>query len=233
MADLWESRHEAAIRSGGVSSTPIYRMVVSAAVQFKPDASSVLDFGTGRGRFIATLRQVYPEARICGADIMERPKDLPDDVDWLRGDLNVGLPVGDAQFDLISAVEVIEHLENPRHVMRELFRMLRPGGIAILSTPNTHSIRSLLTFAARGHHAQFDDSNYPAHITQLSEVDFERAGAEAGFQRRAFIYSGSGTIPKFLHSFWQALSIIGGHLKGRRFSDNFGVVLHKPELREG
>lgn len=228
MDEMWGNRLQAAICSGGVSSAPIYGMATSAIMRFKPDADAILDFGSGAGKFAGCLRQLFPRSEIWGADIMDRPEGIPPDISWQRGDLNHRLPIEDGRFDLISAIEVIEHLENPRHVLRELFRLLRPGGIALLTTPNTGSLRSLITFAVRGHHAQFDDSNYPAHITPLSETDFARAGTEAGFERLAFIYSDSGCIPKLLRYRWQEIPVIGPHLGGRRFSDNFGVVLRKP-----
>ena len=128
---------------------------------------------------------------------------------------------------MIFAVEVIEHLENPRQMMRDIARMLRPGGVAVMTTPNTGSIRSLITFAVRGHHAQFDDSNYPAHITPIAEIDFARIGQEAGLQLERLFYTDRGAIPKLLSRQWQDVPVLGERLRGKRFSDNFGAVLRK------
>lgn len=221
-------RLEAAKLSGGISNSDIYSAALAAARASKPDAKSILDFGSGVGVFLDPLIAAFPEAEIAGADILERSATVPRSAQWYTGDLNDRLPIADGAFDLISAIEVIEHLENPRHVLREIYRMLRPGGIAIMTTPNTGSIRSLLTFVVRGHHANFDDTNYPAHITQVTETDFKRAGTEAGFGAPDFFYTDVGSVPKFLDLKWQRLPIAGEKLKGKLFSDNLGVILQKP-----
>ena len=200
---------------------------LAAALSAKPAAQRVLDYGSGVGNLLPILAAHYPEAGLAAADIMDKPEGLPVGVQWHRGDLNQELPIPDASFDLIFAVEVIEHLENPRHVLREIFRLLEPGGVAILTTPNTRSIRSLLTFVMRGHFAAFDDFNYPAHITPMTTLDFERAGMEAGFPSPQIFYTDLGNIPKFLRVKWQSLPVFGKFLKGRRYSDNFGTIYVK------
>jgi SAM-dependent methyltransferase len=57
-------------------------------------------------------------------------------------DLNLPLPIADAAFDCAVLQEVIEHLENPAHVVREFSRILRPGGLWVLTTPNASNVRS-------------------------------------------------------------------------------------------
>ena len=42
----------------------------------------------------------------------------------------------DKSFDVVTATEVIEHLENPRLFLRDINRVLKPGGLCVLSTPN-------------------------------------------------------------------------------------------------
>jgi ubiquinone/menaquinone biosynthesis C-methylase UbiE len=46
------------------------------------------------------------------------------------------LPFADAVFDYISSHEVIEHIEDPAVALHELFRVLKPGGVAAIATPN-------------------------------------------------------------------------------------------------
>jgi 2-polyprenyl-3-methyl-5-hydroxy-6-metoxy-1,4-benzoquinol methylase len=224
----FETRMKAALESGGISSSAIYRTALAAASAAISAPVTVLDHGSGIGGLLKLLREVFPGAALHATDIMERPEGLSADVTWHRSDLNNDTPIADETFDLICAIEVIEHLENPRHMLREIARMLKPGGFAVVSTPNTCSIKSIMTFAAHGHHAQFDDENYPAHIMPVSAVDIERISAENGLVRQCFFYTDSGTIPKLLHTRWQELPVIGRYFKGQRFSDNYGAVLHKP-----
>lgn len=228
--DIEQSRLAAAMQSGGVSSSVIYQAILDAARDACPSPTAVLDFGSGTGQLLPQLAATFRGATLHAVDIMDRPADLPVSVTWHKSDLNDETTIAAQSFDMIVAAEVIEHLENPRQMIREIARLLTRGGVAILSTPNTGSIRSLITFAARGHHAQFDDTNYPAHITPVSDVDFARMAQEAGLRLERFFFTNSGTIPKLLSHRWQRVPVIGSRFQGKRFSDNFGVVLRKPAI---
>lgn len=226
--DTYDKRLSAALRSGGVSHSDIYFAAIKAVQAARPDAQRILDFGSGTGNLLPMLSALFPDAALFAADIVDRPREISQAVEWYECDLNAALPIPNGMFDLICAIEVIEHLENPRHVLREVFRLLEPGGVAVLTTPNTGSIRSLVTLAFRGHHTLFDDLNYPAHIMPMSEIDFVRAGTEAGFQTPQFFYTNVGSIPKLLRFKWQQVPIFGTAFKGRKFSDNIGAVFVKP-----
>lgn len=52
-------------------------------------------------------------------------------------DFEKKLPFGDASFDLVWSTDVIEHLENPAAVIQEIKRILKPKGLAIISTNNS------------------------------------------------------------------------------------------------
>lgn len=67
-------------------------------------------------------------------------------------DLRQPLPYDDASFDVLLLVEVIEHLENHRLALTELTRILRPGGVLILTTPNIMRLSSRLHFFLSGYH---------------------------------------------------------------------------------
>ena len=225
---LEQRRITAANFSGGVSSGPIHEKALKAAAQSISTPRTILDFGSGQGRFLSFLATAFPDAELHAADIVPFPAGMPATVKWHRGDLNLPLPIDEGTFDLICAIEVIEHLENPRAMMREMARLLRVGGRVVITTPNTQSLRSLLNFGLRGHHAFFDDANYPAHIMPLALIDIERAAKEAGLVSDGPFYTDDGMIPKFVPRRWQTLPWIGRRLKGRLFSDNFGIVLRKP-----
>jgi 2-polyprenyl-3-methyl-5-hydroxy-6-metoxy-1,4-benzoquinol methylase len=166
--------------------------------------------------------------QIGGVDLLPRPEDLPDGISWQCQDLNENCALSAASFDVVIAAEVIEHLENPRQVAREWYRLLKPGGTVVLSTPNNESLRSLLAFVVRGHFAEFGDSCYPAHITALLRKDLMRILGEAGFSGVRFEFTDSGALPKLTAATWQQVSF--GLLKGRRFSDNVIAIARKSEL---
>lgn len=220
-----EARRFAALASGGYSHDVIYKAALS---NFSGRAQGrILDYGAGVGHFTALLSKVFPEARVMGADIMERPAGAPAAVDWVQGDLNADLPLEPGLFDAIFSLEVIEHLENPRHMFREIHRLLRPGGVAVVTTPNIRSLRSLVSFALKGCFGQFDDTNYPAHITPISPLDMERAAQEAGLTRTRSFFTDLGKMPRLVTRNWQELPLLGPSLTGLFFSDTVGMEFAK------
>src|SRR3954469_5033062 len=59
--------------------------------------------------------------------------------DCLKVDANQRLPFDDAAFDLVWCSEVIEHLEDPAFALNELRRVTKPGGLLLLTTPNSYA----------------------------------------------------------------------------------------------
>src|SRR5438876_1896407 len=61
------------------------------------------------------------------------------------------LPYDDASFDVVLLIGVLEHLENHRIALGELARVLRPGGLLILTTPNIMRLNSRFHFFLSGY----------------------------------------------------------------------------------
>src|ERR1017187_5141962 len=147
-------RLAASEQSAGTSDDAIYLMIERRLEELGA-SGDVLDFGAGTGRLARRLREAGRYRSVSGADLFPPAADLPTDLRWIEGDLNDGLPIPPASFDFVVAAEVIEHLENPRAVCRELHRLLRPGGHVLLSTPNNESWRSVVALVLRGHFVAF------------------------------------------------------------------------------
>jgi 2-polyprenyl-3-methyl-5-hydroxy-6-metoxy-1,4-benzoquinol methylase len=64
--------------------------------------------------------------------------------------LDAPFPWPDQSFDAVISTEGIEHLENHFSFLREVHRILKPGGLLILTTPNTVALRSRLRFLGSG-----------------------------------------------------------------------------------
>jgi 2-polyprenyl-3-methyl-5-hydroxy-6-metoxy-1,4-benzoquinol methylase len=189
-------------------------------------AGRVLDYGAGIGQLTRRLLARKRFDRVTAADILPAPVDLEGCVEWIGLDLNELMTGRDGAFDVVIAAEVIEHLENPRLMMREIFRILSPGGTAIITAPNNESWRSLLALLIRGHYVAFGDASYPAHITPLLRRDLTRVFWEAQFPTPEFHFTNEGGIPGKPVITWQQVSL--GLLRGIRFSDNVLAVAKKP-----
>jgi 2-polyprenyl-3-methyl-5-hydroxy-6-metoxy-1,4-benzoquinol methylase len=212
-----ERRHRAAEASGGISSEVIYDRIIEVIQEYDLKGRA-LDYGAGVGNLTSRLLALGRFQQIEAADILPLPQNLPTAISWQHLDLNDADALPAASFDAVVAAEVIEHLENPRQVAREWFRILKPGGTLILSTPNNESIRSL--------HVAFLDSCYPAHITALLRKDLQRILTEAGFSDVRFHFTNSGGLPKLPAITWQQVSF--NLLKGGRFSDNLIATARVP-----
>ena len=89
------------------------------------------------------------------------------------------------KYDIILAVEVIEHLENPFHFMRMMHRHLKPNGIIILTTPNVDSFFDRLWFLFKGYPFYFGQSgiiNSGGHITMCPVWLLKHIAKEQSFE---------------------------------------------------
>src|SRR5262249_38402402 len=167
--DLAQFRILAANLSGGTSNSEIKQMVMEI-ITAQGIKGRVLDFGAGKGELIKLLSCV-DGIEPHGVDIMKRPEDIPSAVSWRQQDLNDELSFAPDWFDAGVCSEVVEDVEKPRFVFRNLFAGLRPGGKLVLTMGNQENVRSFLTLIFRGHFASFQEQGYPAHITALLRTD--------------------------------------------------------------
>lgn len=209
-------------QSLGASGEAIYRMVAETVAARHRGGGTLVDVGCGSGRLWTFLRDRFE--RYVGVDAV-RYDGFPADGEFVPADLDSGqLPVEPGSADVAVAVETVEHLENPRALMRALVRLARPGGWVLVTTPNQLSLLSRATLLARGEHNAFRDGSYPAHITALLEVDLRRMAAECGLAEVEVRYSGSGRLvltgahyPRWMSRLWP-----------RGLSDNVLLAGRKP-----
>lgn len=220
-------RQNAAQASGGTSCEYIYDMFERVLRTHRP-VGKILDFGAGIGGLSRRLVGMRMFESVDCVDIMPAPEGLDRAVGWHSQDLNEPTGFACGSFEVIVSAEVVEHLENPRAVVREWFRLLKPEGLLLFSTPNNESVRSILALVCRGHYASFGDASYPAHITPLLRKDIDRILREAGFCEPFYFYTDYGIIPRLKQISWQRVSC--GLLCGMRFSDNFLAVARKSGL---
>lgn len=222
-SELEASRRKIADSSGGTSSAPLRRSVIEIARKLDL-RGEIADVGAGKGDLIPLLEGVNRFSAITGFDLMARPSDLPSSVEWCEADLNQPLPCAPESFDVVVSLGVIEYLENPFAFARELHRVLRPGGTAIVTTPNNESWRALTSLVIQGHFAAFSPLGSNLNLTALVRSDLNKALRAAGFRSVNFTWTGKGMIPKLPLS-WQAVS--GGLLRGMRYSDDLVVTCRK------
>lgn len=146
----------------------IHTPVIAAIRRLKPHLdTSILDLGCGSGALLYRLSEEYGYTQTIGADI-----DLPGCVHklnkFIRCDMDEpSLPLAEHSVGLIVATEVIEHVMNISAFLKEIKRVLSPGGYVILTTPNVHSVEARLRYLLTSRLRQFDFRGDPTHVTPV------------------------------------------------------------------
>jgi SAM-dependent methyltransferase/uncharacterized protein YndB with AHSA1/START domain len=143
-----------------------------------------LDVPCGAGLASEALRRLG--FQVTAADLDERAFAASREIAFEKLDLDLPLPFADASFELVHCGDGIEHSERPMGVLRELARVLSPGGTLVLTTPNYLSLERRLRFLLSGSLAkplpreQAPDGRGHDHVSPLTLPQIgwmaERAG---------------------------------------------------------
>lgn len=108
---------------------------------------AVLDVGTGSGDLAHMLAEMGYDVQ--AVDIRPERCRFPE-ISVQQCDVTEGLPFPDETFDLVTATELIEHLEDPFKAVREFNRVLKPDGLLVLTTPSYGHIEPRIGYLFTG-----------------------------------------------------------------------------------
>jgi len=164
----------------------ILRPIQDKVIFELPENALLLDVGCGPGNFLQKVIYFRNDIKLFACDIIDViSPELKPLINFNIVDLNNDkLPYNDSMFDLIVCIHVIEHLENPLILMRELYRILKNGGKLIVETPSIRSIfiPSILPnwFVDNATLNFYDD---PTHIRPYSRKSLLRMARMSDFNR--------------------------------------------------
>jgi SAM-dependent methyltransferase len=139
-----------------------------------PQGSRVLDAGCGRSLF-TEIRKHWPFMIVAADvdhDLLRARRAVFPDVHWAVAPAHP-LAFADRSFDAVFAGELIEHLADPRAALAEFRRVLRPGGLLVLTTPNRRRLANLVDGSDRPYS--------PDHLSELSYDEVDSLLREEGF----------------------------------------------------
>ena len=114
----------------------------------RPAAPRVMDLGCGTGDSVDLFRRLDPAVRWVGVDVERSPEvdeRVRDDAELVTFD-GVNLPFEDHSFDLVYCKQVLEHVRHPHPLIRDVGRVLGPGGWFVGSTSQLEAFHSRSTF---------------------------------------------------------------------------------------
>lgn len=153
------------------------------------EGNRILDVGCGDGTFSHYIKNKF--RRLYGAEIAKEAAHIAQKqgVFTTITDLNSSLSYKVNTFDAVTCLDVIEHLPDPRLLLAEIHRVLRPDGKLVLTTPNFRYFRNLnkLIFKGVFPHTTPDDFAWRGvHLNYFTRRDLKNLLGKAGFVRMRF-----------------------------------------------
>lgn len=157
-----------------------------------PKDADILELASGTGFFLKRLMRLgYRRLTSVERDLNTfRLKEITP----MTLDLNTRFSQSfEKKFDVIIAIEIIEHLNSPWEFLNEINKLLKPGGTLILSTPNVSFWLSRLQFLINGYPKYFSDFDFKEqrHITPIFDHHMKIALHECGFTLDKHFSTGS------------------------------------------
>ncbi|MBP9760296.1 MAG: methyltransferase domain-containing protein [Candidatus Pacebacteria bacterium] len=133
----------------GVLDKVIWAMRTAQVRRHLPtQVETMVDLGCGhRAPLLHKLLTCGMAQRGIGVDLAPTPTPPHPAIELIQGDLNEPIDIPDIHVDVVFSLAVIEHLTKPAIHAREAYRILKPGGVLLLTTPSPRG-KPLLEFLA-------------------------------------------------------------------------------------
>jgi SAM-dependent methyltransferase len=165
-----------------------------------PQPETTLDYGCGEGRYLPVLREAFPSTRLHGCDVSQVAVDHASrahpQVSFEVMSSEVA-PFADESFAMVLSIEVLEHVGDVRKACKEIGRVLRPGGWAVITTPcaNPWSLEWLQNRLRGGFQATPDGygrfaTDEPGHLRRLRSEDLRALLDDGGLDVVDFFFRG-------------------------------------------
>ncbi len=135
-----------------------------------------IDVGCGAGSLLRAVARAG--WRVEGSEVSAAPVELlrGEGFDVMLGDV-IELELEHGAYDVVSLVEVIEHVPDPRALIRRAAELLRPGGVLFMTTPHGRGL------SARALGLRWSAVSPPEHLQLFSRAGMATALADSGFAR--------------------------------------------------
>lgn len=149
-----------------------YRKEIALIRKLLPQAFDILDVGPAGGNFLNAIRPYA--GRVSGLDIVRfRNLRLSEDGEFIAGALeDDALAWSNRPYDVVTAFDVFEHFFEPGKALRNLAKLVRPGGYLVVGTGNRDAVERV---------DRWDYMSAPVHMICWSKRALECNAASVGF----------------------------------------------------
>lgn len=150
--------------------------------------TALLDIGCGKNPWFFYLNdRKLKNVEITGIDL-ETPKfeTKPPNVEFINAEIKNTLSFKDNEFDLITILAVLEHLDEPEKIIKEIYRILKPNGVLILTTPSKFA-KPILEFLAFKLHL-IDEDSIASHKNYFDKKILRNILLKTGFTIKKINY---------------------------------------------
>ncbi len=184
--------------------------------RYIPNHSKVLDIGCGNGRSLLLLKK-FGDFELHGTELPGKSASRAKQIDEIRLKLgNIDFDeYPENYFDAVTMYQVFEHLDKPHKTLDVIDRIIKPGGVLILSFPNIKSFQSRL-FKGRWFHL-----DPPRHLFLFKPDDFSELMKNRNYvelKRKYFSaeQNSFGWIQSILNCFYSKRELLYERLKGNK-----------------
>lgn len=156
----------------------------------------LLDIGCGRGKFLQVAREAG--WKVTG---LEPAKEHADYASRVQGFNVLNTSIEQAflhqeSFDVVTLWDVIEHVENPKEVLRKVESWLKPGGFLLVATPNHESLlnslaKGIFFLSGRSVRKPLEFFFVPEHVLYFTPSTLRKLIRESGFELIRFLSNGT------------------------------------------
>ena len=202
--------------------------IFEAAASALNGGGTLLDVGCGDGSFYPCISAKFEH--VYGIDIAPEAVNEAQErgMEAVAGDAGGPLPWKDRYFNSIVCLEVIEHLPDPLAALKEIHRVLKPGGHLVLTTPNIRYFRNLARLLFAGEFPRTSTDNFVwggGHMHYFTRKDIKGLFEAASFTGISFYLN----CWQFKRSWKRRLArrLVGEKFFGEYFDGSITVLAYK------